>query len=126
MRRRAHEIVSTLDKELMKMQHDFDILTGTIIYKDIEFTFTFDKHELHLIPPKEKAHETSLWFMEEIEKGVYVNRGSPLYLEVNCLVGQCHETSNKIIFLPYKRGVGCINSILVISINEESLYLCAL
>lgn len=33
------------------------IYTGTLTYRNVEFTFVFDGEELRLIPPKDKAEE---------------------------------------------------------------------
>ena len=38
------------------MAEEIDLYTGTLLYKDISFTFAFDGSELRLIPPKEKKH----------------------------------------------------------------------
>ena len=63
------------------MRYDFDdLVTGTITYKSIEFTFVFNREELRLIPPSEKADEVSMWFRKEIQPGMYT-MGDPVYVE---------------------------------------------
>ena len=40
-----------------KDTEEIGLYTGTLLYKDINFTFAFDRSELRLIPPKDKEHE---------------------------------------------------------------------
>lgn len=97
------------------MKNEENIYTGTLIYKEIEFTFVFDQKQLKLIPPKEKVTEVGLWFMKECKKGCYIF-GDPVYIEQN-LCGMANETGHNIIFVPTKDQVGHINSNLIINID---------
>ena len=36
---------------------ELDLYTGKLTYRNIEFTYVFDKNELRLIPPSEKRNE---------------------------------------------------------------------
>lgn len=95
---------------------ELDIYTGTLIYKEIEFSFTFDKEQLRLIPPKNKRQEVHLWFMKSLSKGVYTF-GNPVYIEDDYLIGICNETGKKIVFLPKYESVGKYNSVLLVNIE---------
>ena len=92
-----------------------NIYTGIVKYKDIEFTFIFDKNILKLVPPKEKKDEVEYWFMKEIRPGVYTF-GDPIYIK-EILCGISNETGLKIIFMPSYKEVGRINSTLLIDIE---------
>ena len=55
------------------MDEDLDLYTGTLIYREIEFTFSFDEKELRLIPPADKRHVVEWdWKMKEIASGAFV------------------------------------------------------
>lgn len=41
------------------MSVELDVYTGTLTYKQIEFSFVFDGEELRLIPPKDKHQEVN-------------------------------------------------------------------
>ena len=43
------------------MALEFELYTGKLKFKDIEFTFVFDKKELRLIPPNVKVNFTVTW-----------------------------------------------------------------
>lgn len=94
---------------------NYDTYTGTVSYKEIDFTFIFDKKILKLIPPKEKQHEVEMWFMKEIEKGVYTF-GDPVYVE-EIIYGIANETGHKIALIPTHKSISRINSILLIDIE---------
>lgn len=77
------------------MEDNLDIYTGTLEYKDIEFSFVFDKTELRLIPPKGKGDDIfTQWFTKEVAKGMYI-QGDPPKIEAPYLVGKCSETQKK-------------------------------
>ena len=85
------------------MDEDLDLYTGTLIYREIEFTFSFDEKELRLIPPADKRHVVEWdWKMKEIASGAFVF-DDPIPIEEPFLVGECNETKMKIIFIP-KQG----------------------
>lgn len=94
---------------------EYDTYTGTINYKEIPFTFIFDKKTLKLVPPKEKKREVKLWFMKELRPGAYTS-GDPVYIE-EPIYGFSNETGQKIIFIPSYNEVGRINSTLIIDIE---------
>ena len=81
------------------MEDNLDIYTGTLEYKDIEFSFVFDKTELRLIPPKGKGDDIfTQWFTKEVAKGMYI-QGDPPKIEAPYLVGKCSETQKTIVFI---------------------------
>lgn len=94
---------------------DFEIYTGVLKYKDIAFTFVFDKKELKLIPSNDKKEEVRNWFMKEISPGYYT-LGDPLYIK-EALLGILNETGRQIVFIPSGREVGRINSTLIVDIE---------
>lgn len=96
--------------------NELDIYTGTLIYKEIEFSFTFDKEQLRLVPSKNKQQEVHLWFMKSLAKGVYTS-GDPVYIEDDYLIGICNESRQKIIFLPKYENIGKYNSVLIVNIE---------
>lgn len=98
------------------MSIEFDIYTGTLKYKEIEFSFVFDRKELRLIPPEDKYHDVHMWFMNPLGKGAYTF-GNPVYIEDDYLIGKCNENSQKIIFLPKYKNIGSCNSVLIIQIE---------
>lgn len=98
------------------MSIEFDIYTGTLIYKEIEFSFVFDRGELRLIPPKDKDQEVHMWFMKSLGKGAYTF-GDPVYVEDDYLIGNCNENCQKIIFLPKHKNIGSYNSVLIVQIE---------
>ena len=99
---------------------ELDLYTGTLTYKDIEFSFSFVNEELRLIPPKDKHHEVEHWFMKEIATGTYTF-GEPVYIEDNSLIGKCNETGQTMVFLPKRRSVGRYNSVLIVEIEAYIL-----
>ncbi|MGM9881363.1 MAG: hypothetical protein ACI31S_00770 [Bacilli bacterium] len=94
---------------------ELEIYTGSLKYRDIDFTFVFDKKKLKLIPPKEEKETIERWFMKKLETGIYT-LGEPLYIE-ETLVGTCNETGNNIIFIPDTYDVGRINSVLIVNVK---------
>ena len=98
------------------MRYDFDdIVTGMLTYRNIEFTFVFNREELRLIPPADKKDEVEKWFMKEMKPGVYT-MGDPIFVEEDFLLGKCNEGHEIILFPMNRRSVGRINSVLIISI----------
>lgn len=95
------------------MAEELDYYTGTLLYKDINFTFAFDKNELRLIPPKDKEHEIEWeWGKKSLGNGMYTF-GDPIPVGVDFLIGQCNETRHRMIFLP-KQGstLGLYNTVV--------------
>jgi hypothetical protein len=95
------------------MAEELDLYTGTLLYKDINFTFAFDRSELHLIPPKDKEHEIEWeWGRKPLGNGAYT-WGDLMPVGVDFLIGECNETRRHIVFLP-KQGatLGFYNSMV--------------
>ena len=95
------------------MAEELDLYTGTLLYKDINFTFAFDRSELRLIPPKDKEHEIEWeWGRKPPGNGAYT-WGEPIPVGVDFLIAECNETRHRIIFLP-KQGatLGLYNSVV--------------
>ncbi len=99
---------------------ELNLYTGALIYKGIEFSFTFDNEELRLIPPKDKRWEVEHWFMKEIATGTYTF-GEPVYVEDDFLIGKCNENGETIVFLPKQTRVGRYNSVLIVEIEAYIL-----
>ncbi len=92
------------------MAEDLSFYTGTILFKEIRFTFSFDKTELRLIPPEEDKHLIEWdWKMQETSPGVF-SFADPIPIEDPYLVGECTETKHRITMLVYigmRRGELC-------------------
>ena len=98
-----------------------DIYTGTTSFKDIDFTFVFDKHELRLIPSQDKKREVDLWFLSPLGDGVYTE-GEAIYLEEPICSTKCNEC-HQIAFLPcYHRKMRRVNSVVVIDVQAYIIY----
>lgn len=97
------------------MAEELVFYTGTLQYREINFTFAFDKNELRLIPPKEKEHEIEWeWGWKPLGNGAYT-LGEPIPVGLDFLIGECNETRHRIVFLP-KQGatLGLYNSVVYI------------
>lgn len=94
-----------------------DIYTGTLNYKNIEFSFVFDKKELRLIPPAEKTSEVRYSIlMKKIGDGPAYTMASPT-MDEPYLVGKSHESGQTLIFLT-KQGahIGSYNEVLFVEV----------
>lgn len=98
------------------MSVELNVYTGTLTYKEIEFSFVFDGEELRLIPPEDKHREVHMWFMKPLGKGMYT-LGVPVYIEDNYLIGKCNENRQKLIFFPKHKSIGSYNSVLSVQIE---------
>ena len=84
------------------MKDQDTLYTGQLTYKEIEFTFVFDRKELWLIPPKDKKQEIEeQWLGTQIAPGLYTPN-IPV-MEDSHLSGICNESGRKIVLLT-KRG----------------------
>lgn len=95
------------------MAEELNLYTGTLVYKDINFTFAFDRNELRLIPPHDKECEIEWeWGRKSLGNGAYI-WSDPMPVGVDSLIGECIETRHRIIFLP-KQGatLGLYNSVV--------------
>lgn len=99
------------------MSSELNFYTGRLQYRNIEFSFVFDKKELRLIPPKESATEIQLnWVMTPMGNGIYT-MGNQLQMDEPFLIGQCNENGHKIIFITQLGAhIGSSNSILFVDI----------
>lgn len=59
---------------------EVDIYTGVLTYKNIEFTFVFDKNELRLVPPANRKQEVERWFYKSLGDIMYT-LGDPIYID---------------------------------------------
>ena len=85
------------------MAEELTFYTGALQYRNIDFTFAFDKNELRLLPPKDKRHEIEWeWGRKPLGNGAYT-WGEPMPVGVDFLIGECYETKHHIVFLP-KQG----------------------
>ena len=100
------------------MSKDLTLYTGKLNYRDIDFTFVFDRNELRLIPPKDKEHEIEWeWRKKPIGNGAFT-LGDPVPVGVDSLIGDCNETRQRIVFLPRQgSNISFYNSTLVISLS---------
>ena len=96
---------------------ELDLYTGKLTYKEIEFSYTFDKEELRLIPSIDKRDEVYYTIlMKKIGDSPAYTMASPI-MEESYLVGECNETGQTIIFLT-KQGahIGSYNEVLFVEI----------
>lgn len=94
-----------------------DIFTGTLNYKNIEFSFVFDKKELRLIPPSDKTSEVRYSIlMKKIGDGPAYTMASPT-MDEPYLVGKSYESGQTLIFLT-KQGahIGSYNEVLFVEV----------
>lgn len=99
------------------MANDFEnMVTGTINFRGVDFTFVFDRDELRLIPPKELKRTVELWFMKELSQGVYTI-GDPVVVEEEFLIGKCNEGLEIIFFPEVGQSLGRYNCVLIIDVQ---------
>lgn len=107
------------------MADDLDLYTGTLRYKDIDFTFAFDERELRLVPPDDKRHLIEWdWKMKPIGEGAFT-LADPIPVGEEYLVGVCNETKHKIVFIP-KQGSHLYLYNSVVRIELTAFVLCRL
>lgn len=99
------------------MKKENDIVSGKLIYRDIEFLFVFDGEKLRLIPPKEKVHEIEFgWIKTLLSNGVYV-ASDAFKMDVSFLKGICNENDHHYIFLTrIGDRIGNQNTTLIINV----------
>lgn len=96
---------------------ELDLYTGKLTYRDIEFTYVFDKEELRLIPPLEKQNEVRYTIlMKKIGNGPAYTMASPT-MDEPYLVGKCNESGKAMVFIT-KQGanIGSYNEVLFVDI----------
>ncbi len=107
--------------------NDDTVYTGSVTYKDINFTFVLCDNELRLIPPDDKIREIRReWLMQPIGQGVYTF-GNDLFVTEEYLKGRCNENGKYIIFITrYGELIGSKNEVLfipwraVIFLNDDT------
>lgn len=107
------------------MDDELTLYTGKLQYRDIDFTFAFDKSELRLIPPIEKVHEIEWeWARKRLANGAYTF-GDPVPVGAGFLIGVCNETRHRFVFLP-KQGatLGFYNYIVRIQLAAYVICKC--
>ena len=101
---------------------DLNIYSGKLNYKDICFSFVYDKQELRLIPPADKKPEIRNWKMKELASGVFT-MGDPLTIDSPYLEGTISETAQKVIFITRQgSSIGSQNSVLIIEVVAVILF----
>lgn len=77
------------------------ILTGTLTYKEIEFSFVFDTKLLRLIPPEDKRDEIGReWYMHKISENLWaIGIDDKPVMEDPLLIGKCNEDGSTIVFI---------------------------
>lgn len=105
------------------MSSNEQIITGSLNYKEIDFTFVLYKNELKLIPPMDKREEIEWnWSKKEIKKGVFTF-GDPIRIEEKYIEGFISESNQKIILFPTQGSILAFrNSTIIIEI--ESYIIC--
>lgn len=95
------------------MAEELDLYTGTLLFRDINFTFAFDKKDLRLIPPEDKARDVVWnWHFKEIKPGVSTF-ADPIPVEEPYLIGECNETNCRIVFIPEQGSMLGLNNHVV-------------
>lgn len=88
--------------------------TGSLIYKDIEFSYVFDKTEsIIYLTAKNNSLVTALELIshkDEIAKGVYIS-GTPKLIDVDYLEASCDQRMQRIIFF-VNGSFGMSNNVL--------------
>lgn len=99
------------------MTNDLGMYTGKLKYRDIDFTFAFDRKELRLIPPDNQRGIIEFdWKMKSVGNGIFVP-ADPIQIIEEYLIGECYETQQSIVFLPRpKSSVGIRNCVLSITL----------
>lgn len=98
------------------MEND-KLCTGSMKYKDIDFTFVFNGHNLRLIPKKEDLRKIQTdWLMKPICKGTYTFN-TDLTMEESVLVGHCYEDGRRMVFFTRQYAdIDCHNCVLFIKL----------
>ncbi len=97
-----------------------EIYTGRLEYKNQQFTFIFDGEIIKLIPDDLQVIDS--WTHTELVKGVYIPC-YPVEMEVPCIIGQCNETRQSIIFI-FTIGSTISQSNDTLSVKPRAYILC--
>ena len=71
------------------MKDKFEVISGQLKYREIDFVFLFDGKQLRLIPPKSKENEVLKWFSVSMGDMEYTKRESHVF-EESFLEGVCN------------------------------------
>ena len=99
------------------MATEWNIYTGKLNYRDVDFTFMFDGKELRLIPPEDRRHEIRMeWIMTPLGNGAYT-MGDPPKMNESYLTGKCNENGHTLIFITQLgANIGSNNLVLFVKI----------
>lgn len=86
----------------------FEIFSGKLKFKDIDFDFVFDCDILRLIIPKDKQSQILSWIGRKTEGGIEINAPSD-YIDEQVISGSINETGSKIVFITEKQFLGHFN-----------------
>lgn len=93
------------------------IITGTLTYREVEFTFVYSDDVLRLIPPDNKKQEILFtWVLKETGNGGFAF--GTLVMDESTLIGKCNESNETAIFFPVVgEPIGFNNSVLFVAIS---------
>ena len=98
------------------MQDKFEVISGQLKYREIDFVFLFDGKQLRMIPPKSKENEVLKWFSVSMGDMEYTKRESHVF-EESFLEGVCNENGSHYVFLIHAGTMfGYSNFILSINV----------
>lgn len=83
---------------MLEISKEYDIYTGKLKYRGIEFSFIFNLKNLKLIPPEDKKTISWEWQHKETITGIHT-LADPITVGEKVLVGICNETNTEIIFI---------------------------
>lgn len=97
------------------MKDKFEVISGQLKYREIDFVFLFDGKQLRMIPPKSKKNEVLKWFSVSMGDMEYTKRESHVF-EESFLEGVCNENGSHYVFLIHA-GTMFGHSNFILSIN---------
>ena len=98
------------------MKDKFEVISGQLKYREIDFVFLFDGKQLRLIPPKSERHEILKWSNASIEERGSSEKGFRM-IEESYLEGVCNENGSHYVFLIHTGTMfGYSNYILSINV----------
>ncbi|MCF0111205.1 MAG: hypothetical protein HUJ58_04830 [Erysipelotrichaceae bacterium] len=82
------------------MENESKVYTGSLVFRNVDFSFVFIDDTLQLVPSKEYQNEVYYkWICKEVREGVYTN-GDSIRIEDRFLEGRCDGDGRLIIFMP--------------------------
>ena len=98
------------------MKDKFEVISGQLKYREIDFVFLFDGKQLRMIPPKSEMNEILKWFSVSMGDMEYTKRESHVF-EESFLEGVCNENGSHYVFLIHAGTMfGYSNYILSINV----------